>query len=147
MLAMKKQAMPGAGATTHAGGVVVRYRKRVAEFLVVTAHPEGEEWVLPKGHIDPGETARDAAAREVREESGASASIVRSLGVWGLGVCGESVQVEFFLMRLLAEGPGGEGRRRKWLTEEEAMRALGFPESRAVVGRAAVALQSMPAPE
>ena len=35
---------------------------------------------LPKGHIDPGETALEAATREVREETGLVCEFVRDLG-------------------------------------------------------------------
>jgi len=37
-------------------------------------------FVLPKGHIEPGETAAEAAMREVREETGIEATIVGWLG-------------------------------------------------------------------
>ncbi len=37
-------------------------------------------WLFPKGHIDPGETAPEAALREVKEESGLSARIIDGLG-------------------------------------------------------------------
>lgn len=51
---------------TFTGGGVVLNSK--GEVLVVSQH--GNSWSLPKGHIDPGEDARAAAAREIEEESG-----------------------------------------------------------------------------
>jgi 8-oxo-dGTP pyrophosphatase MutT (NUDIX family) len=41
--------------------------------------PEGV-WALPKGNIDPGETAAETAVREVREETGVEARLVEKLG-------------------------------------------------------------------
>ena len=51
--------------THSAGGVVTNNEGKV---LVVSQH--GTSWSLPKGHIDPGENALDAARREIYEESG-----------------------------------------------------------------------------
>ena len=39
-----------------------------------------EGWVLPKGTVEPGETYEQTALREVREESGVRASIVKYVG-------------------------------------------------------------------
>lgn len=39
----------------------------------------GGYWVLPKGHLDPGETHQQAALREVEEETGIQAHIVAAL--------------------------------------------------------------------
>jgi len=47
------------------GGVVINPGGKV---LVVSQN--GNSWSLPKGHIEPGEDARTAAAREIYEESG-----------------------------------------------------------------------------
>ena len=63
-----------------AGGVVVDRRGRVA--LVRQKNRRGRwRWTLPKGRIDPGETPEAAALREVHEESGLRARIVRPIGV------------------------------------------------------------------
>lgn len=51
--------------TQSAGGVVVN---KSGQVLVV--NQKGRAWSLPKGHIDPGESALDAAKREIYEESG-----------------------------------------------------------------------------
>jgi len=51
--------------TRSAGGVVTNDESDV---LVVSQR--GTSWSLPKGHIDPGEKALDAARREIYEESG-----------------------------------------------------------------------------
>jgi len=61
-----------------AGGVVTNPEGKV---LVVSQH--GRSWSLPKGHIDPGEDALDAAKREIYEESGISKlHLVRELGTY-----------------------------------------------------------------
>ena len=67
-----------------AGGVVIDASGRM---LVIVRDIEREGRVvhevrLPKGHIDPGETAEEAALREVEEESGyAGLEIIADLGV------------------------------------------------------------------
>lgn len=48
-----------------AGGVVVN---REGKILVV--NQRGSSWSLPKGHVEPGEDALNAAKREILEESG-----------------------------------------------------------------------------
>lgn len=50
-----------------AGGVVVRPAERSWEVCLVHV---GRYWGLPKGHLEPRETARDAALREISEECG-----------------------------------------------------------------------------
>ena len=62
-----------------AGGVVVR-RFRGRPFLVGVRLKKGAVLALPKGHIDPGENAAQAAEREVREEAGVVAELDEKLG-------------------------------------------------------------------
>lgn len=52
-----------------AGGVVVDQRSSGPRILLVH-RPRYDDWSLPKGKLDPGETAREAAYREVLEETG-----------------------------------------------------------------------------
>src|SRR5258708_19186171 len=61
-----------------AGGLVIDGRGRIA--LVRQRNRKGRwRWTLPKGRIDPGETAEAAALREVYEESGLRARILRPI--------------------------------------------------------------------
>ena len=48
-----------------AGGVVFNLKGQV-----LLLHHKNGTWVFPKGHIDPGESKRQAALREVEEEAG-----------------------------------------------------------------------------
>lgn len=62
--------------TYSAGGIVIGLHGKV---LVVSQN--GDSWSLPKGHIDPGETPRQTATREIAEESGISKlKFIKELG-------------------------------------------------------------------
>jgi ADP-ribose pyrophosphatase YjhB (NUDIX family) len=59
---------------TSSGGVVFRRAEPGIEFLLI--RDPYENWGLPKGHIEGGETAEVAALREVEEETGLAALAV-----------------------------------------------------------------------
>jgi 8-oxo-dGTP pyrophosphatase MutT (NUDIX family) len=61
-----------------AGGVVVR-NMRGRPFMAAVRVKDGTVLALPKGHIDPGESAAEAAAREVREETGVEGTLVEKI--------------------------------------------------------------------
>src|SRR5438309_5213995 len=64
-----------------AGGVVYRPRKRDGSREVVMIHrPKYDDWTLPKGKLEPGESVEDAAVREVFEETGFRTEIERRIG-------------------------------------------------------------------
>jgi 8-oxo-dGTP diphosphatase len=53
-----------------AGGVVTRRGEHGALEILVVHRPRYDDWSLPKGKLEPGESFEDAAAREVEEETG-----------------------------------------------------------------------------
>ena len=63
---------------TSCGGVVIHRGKILALYKSYKNRYEG--WVLPKGTVEPGETHIQTALREVREESGVKATVVKYIG-------------------------------------------------------------------
>lgn len=98
--------------------------------------PEGDQWVLPKGHIEPGEEAPEAAVREVLEEAGARCAGPLFVGYVSYRTKREDVVCAFYRMELLELGESEEDRGRAWLTPGALLHAMPFPETLALVTRA-----------
>lgn len=123
--------------TFTAGGVVLNSSNQI---LVVNQH--GNSWSLPKGHIDPGEDAKQAAEREIKEESGISQlSFVKELGSYEryrIGINGreetnELKHITIFLYRtsqnqLAPEDPDNPEAR--WVNETEVTGLLTHPKDK-----------------
>ena len=59
-----------------AGGLVVRRTDGGHAVLLVSSRRDPSVWVLPKGHIEAGESPEQTASREVREEAGIEGDVV-----------------------------------------------------------------------
>ena len=115
-----------------AGGVCVR-RMRGRDYLAAVRVKGGTVLALPKGHIDPGESAAQAAEREVREEAGVSGELVEKLGdvKYWYSRDGDRVMkiVTFFLFRYVS-GRGGDHDHEvdsaEWVPLDDAPRLLAY---------------------
>ena len=114
---------------THAGAVVFRKRDDRVRFLVVSSS-DSLNWVLPKGHIDPGETPEIAALRELEEEAGIVGEIVAPLSARQFIKSGKESAVKFFLVREIGATESNEDRTVRWEEEAAAQQLLTFDEAR-----------------
>lgn len=80
-----------------AGGVVVRSKKGKRQVLLIH-RPAYKDWSLPKGKLDPGETAKQAALREVAEETGFACATDKKLSPIDYRVGRRSKRVRYWLM-------------------------------------------------
>ena len=67
-----------AGAITKAGGIVVKKEKDKVYILMVY-RTKLKDWTFPKGHCEKGESAPETVTREVEEECGIKAEIIKEL--------------------------------------------------------------------
>jgi len=150
---MSSRGRRGPAREVSAGGVVVRGEEGKGEEQIVVIvptrrAPDGSRVLaLPKGHIDPGESALAAAEREVREETGIVAEPVRELGkarYWyrrdGRTI---SKSVTFYLFRHAGgntDDHDDEVEEVRWIGLKEAQTALTHDSEREIVARALAAL-------
>jgi len=115
-----------------AGGVVID-----GDRMLLLDRPLRREVRLPKGHIDPGETATTAALRETAEESGyGDLEIVADLGsqIVKFGYLGDDYVREesYYLMRLVSDRIVRRSRKDEaqfkpiWVPLDEAAARLTF---------------------
>jgi 8-oxo-dGTP diphosphatase len=137
-----------------AGGIVLR-REKIPLFAVVRLRKR-DEWVLPKGKLDDGETPRDAAEREVLEETGHDVSVHEFLGTLVYEAGGRSKVVHYWRM----ETNGGQAydlmddvRAVDWLPLDAAVERLSHVYERAFLANVgplaleAAALARVPRPK
>jgi 8-oxo-dGTP pyrophosphatase MutT (NUDIX family) len=131
-----------------AGGVVV-HEGQVLVIVPTRQAADGSHVLgLPKGHLDEGETALQAATREVREETGVTAEPVGELGEVRYWYVRDRHRVAksvfFFLFRYVSGNLADhddEVLEVRWIGLEEAQKALSYPGEREMVGRALVICQ------
>lgn len=125
-----------------AGGVVFRMDAGQPLFLLI--RDSYQNWGFPKGHIEPGEQADDAARREVSEETGLGGLIIRGpidTIDWFFRFRGQLIHksCQFFLMEsveAVTSPQRTEGITAcRWITFEEAETLISYSNARDVLRR------------
>lgn len=134
-----------------AGGVVVRLQDPESPEVALISVGDPPRWQLPKGLVDSGETPEAAALREVREEAGVKARLLRkqkTVEYWYQATsAGQRVRyhkfVHFFLMEYVSGDVADhdhEVNEARWFNMQDALTAIAFKSERAVLEEAASAV-------
>jgi 8-oxo-(d)GTP phosphatase len=105
--------------------------------IAVIHRPRYDDWSLPKGKVDPGETAPVAAVREVFEETGHHATLGRQLAMVSYPIDQGVKKVYYWAARSTSGefAPGSEVDELVWLRVADAMQKLGYEQDRKVLRR------------
>ena len=139
-----------------AGGLALTRRDGVAHAaLIARVNRSGRlEWCLPKGHLEGTETAREAAVREIAEETGILSEVVASLGSidYWFSVGGRRVHktVHHYLLhatggRITVEhDPDAEAVEAAWVPLADLDARLAYANERRIAASAAALLAEGP---
>jgi 8-oxo-dGTP pyrophosphatase MutT (NUDIX family) len=135
-----------------AGGVVYRLEHGRPLFLLI--RDSYRNWGFPKGHLEKGERAEDAALREVAEETGLEDLAVRgelSTIDWHFRFRGKLIHkvCHFFLMETATAQTSPQREEGitacKWVPIDEALALISYANAREVLQRAAEMVGGAPA--
>jgi len=120
-----------------AGAILWRRADDGSVEVAVIHRPKYDDWSLPKGKLDGGETEEEAAVREVEEETGFTGHLGPRLGTTEYESSKGSKIVHY---RAMDAGPGrvtphDEVDDLRWVTVGEAMDLLSYDRDRQVLAR------------
>jgi 8-oxo-dGTP pyrophosphatase MutT (NUDIX family) len=131
---------PEAAEVKAAGGLV--WRRAGDTIAIAVAHrPRYDDWSLPKGKLDAGESWEEAAVREVEEETGMRCRLGDELEpVTYQDRKGRDKVVRYWLMEPEEDidfVPNDEVDQLRWMAPPEALELLTYPRDRELVQAAA----------
>ena len=102
---------------TSCGGVVI-FRGKIL-LLYKNYHNKYEGWVLPKGTVEAGEQHEETALREVKEETGVSARLIKYIGKsqYTFNTPQDLVEKDVYWYLVMAERYSSKALRQGYLTD------------------------------
>ena len=127
---------------TSCGGVVI-FRGKIL-LLYKNYRNKYEGWVLPKGTVENGESHEQTALREVREESGAKAEIIKYIGKsqYTFSVPGDTVEKDVHWFLMMGNSYYSKPQKEEFFEDSgfykyhEAYHLLKFPNERQILEKA-----------
>ncbi len=107
--ALRARRRPISTEETSAGGLVINEDTLPAQAALIGRLDRRGRlmWSLPKGHLEAGETAEQAAIREVREETGIQGVIVEPLGTIDFWFVAEGRRIHKTVHHFVMRATGG----------------------------------------
>lgn len=132
--------------TTLAAGAVLWRGERDNPTVAVIHRPHYDDWSLPKGKVDPGESLPVTAAREIREETGYDVTLGKLIGKVTYPVQGRT-KVVYYWMGHVDGGEfvaNNEVDEIRWLSFSEAAGLLSYDVDTKVLAKAEKRLKYAP---
>jgi 8-oxo-(d)GTP phosphatase len=122
-----------------AAGVVLwrpGHRESAAEVAVIH-RPRYDDWSLPKGKVDPGETEPVTAVREVFEETGHHVQLGRRIASVSYPIEQRTKKVQYWSARSLGGSfaPNNEVDDLIWMSVAAAIKKVSYPYDRKILRR------------
>ena len=122
-----------------AGGVILRNADEGPPLVVLVHRPAYDDWSFPKGKLLPGEGHKEAALREVLEETGLECRLGPPVGSQTYhDRRGREKTVRYWVMEPLRGQfvPNPEVDQLRWIPVPEARELLSYPHDRAILDHA-----------
>ncbi len=139
----RRSPLPPSEPLVRAGGGVVRRRTQNGKVEYALVHrPRYDDWSLPKGKVDPGETDEEAALREVEEETGVRCTLGPELEATRYrDRKGQLKQVRYWLMEPVDSKtpkfrPNHEIDEVRWCSAADAGKLLSHDHDRKLIAEA-----------
>lgn len=124
-----------------AGGVVYKFEGKDLKILLISTK-KGKVWALPKGLVEKEESPKEAAMREIKEETGVDGKVIDEIGEVSYWFAIENEKyfkrVKYFLVEYTGGqiNPDWEVDTAEWFSPEEAFKKLTYKSDREILKKA-----------
>jgi 8-oxo-dGTP pyrophosphatase MutT (NUDIX family) len=124
-----------------AGAIPFRIENKKVRYLLVTS--TSGSWIFPKGSVERGDTARQTASKECREEAGVIGTVGKRIGSYRRRKDPSEITLFLLSFRKSTKWQEKHRRKRRWCSYKAA-RALLRRSQRRLLDKAQKELQKRP---